>query len=492
MKSCGLFFLIVVAVVAGLGLGLLVGWVLWPVEWINAAPENMRVEYQSDWLNMAIDSYSVNQNDELAIQRFSYLGETGPALLAQTVADPVWVSEADAMAYAETIKQGESQVVVEQTVDESLSSLANRLFRPPLFGYVAVAFFLALLAIVLLVILVFRLLGGKKSETEVAPEAVPVAAVVAEGSETLAEETPVLVAAEAEEAATDVAEEGESGLGVGAVAVGAAAVAGAVLAGSDDKVEEEPGEIPAEAVEAAEIVVDEPVEEAIETAEVPLPDEDSNRLGAVAAAGVAAAGIGWALESETDEGEEAQPGALDETLVAAGVVAGMAEGEVPEPALEEPTDEWLPEEPEGESSEEINYGKYNRKIIDIEGIGSAYAERLSQVGVTSTHALLQQCATPKGRQELAEKTNISGKLILEWANHADMMRIQGIGPQWSDLLQMVGVNTVREMALRNPVNLHESLVAVNDEKKLVRQLPTLVLVEDWVEQAKDLPRILTY
>ncbi len=89
-------------------------------------------------------------------------------------------------------------------------------------------------------------------------------------------------------------------------------------------------------------------------------------------------------------------------------------------------------------------------------------------------------------------SEISPTLILEWANHADLMRIRGIGPQWSDLLEMAGVNTVREMAMRKPAHLHAKLVEINAEKNLVRQLPTEAQVEDWVEQAKELPAILTY
>ena len=138
------------------------------------------------------------------------------------------------------------------------------------------------------------------------------------------------------------------------------------------------------------------------------------------------------------------------------------------------------------------YGKYNRKIVEVEGIGPAYSGRLEAAGITTTQAYLQQCSTPKGRQELAEKTEISGKLILDWANHIDMMRVSGIGPQWSDLLEKAGVNTVRELATRNPAHLHGKIEEINAEKNLVRVLPRLDQLEDWIEQAKDLPRILSY
>lgn len=132
------------------------------------------------------------------------------------------------------------------------------------------------------------------------------------------------------------------------------------------------------------------------------------------------------------------------------------------------------------------------KVIDIEGIGPVYAEKLAAVGIKTTEALLEAGKTPKARKELEEKTGISGNLLLEWINRADLFRIKGVGEEYSDLLEAAGVDTVPELAQRNPVNLHQQLVAVNKEKKLVRQLPGANAVQSWVAQAKALPRIVTY
>ncbi len=128
----------------------------------------------------------------------------------------------------------------------------------------------------------------------------------------------------------------------------------------------------------------------------------------------------------------------------------------------------------------------------IEGIGVKYAQTLKAAGVRSIEKLLEAGVTPKGRQALAEKTGISEKLILEWVNLADLFRIKGIGEEYSDLLEEAGVDTVPELAQRNPANLYEALEKVNAQKKLVRQLPTRVQVESWVDQAKALPRVVTY
>jgi predicted flap endonuclease-1-like 5' DNA nuclease len=132
------------------------------------------------------------------------------------------------------------------------------------------------------------------------------------------------------------------------------------------------------------------------------------------------------------------------------------------------------------------------KIVDVEGIGEVYAGKLVEAGVVTTNALLKQGATPGGRKDLAEKTGISKDLILEWVNHVDLYRIKGVASEYSDLLEEAGVDTVPELAQRNAENLFSKLVEVNEAKKLVRRLPVLSQVQDWVSQAKQLPRVIEY
>lgn len=131
-------------------------------------------------------------------------------------------------------------------------------------------------------------------------------------------------------------------------------------------------------------------------------------------------------------------------------------------------------------------------LLEIEGVGEVYAQKLKAVGVRSTEALLQAGAAPKGRKELAEKTGIAETLILEWVNHVDLFRIKGVAEEYADLLEEAGVDTVPELAQRKAENLFEKLVEINEAKKLVRRLPVLSQVVDWVEQAKKLPRIINY
>ncbi|MBL7199462.1 MAG: DUF4332 domain-containing protein [Anaerolineae bacterium] len=132
------------------------------------------------------------------------------------------------------------------------------------------------------------------------------------------------------------------------------------------------------------------------------------------------------------------------------------------------------------------------KLTKIEGIGETYTQSLLDAGIATTEALLVKGSSPQGRQELADQTGISGKLVLRWVNEADLFRIKGVGEEYADLLEAAGVDTVPELARRNAENLHAKMVEVNQEKKLVRQLPSQAQVQSWIEQAQALPRVVTY
>lgn len=132
------------------------------------------------------------------------------------------------------------------------------------------------------------------------------------------------------------------------------------------------------------------------------------------------------------------------------------------------------------------------KLIDIEGVGDVYAGKLQAVGFEKVSEFLEACANPKGRADLATLTGIPEKLILRWTNHADLFRIKGIGPQFAELLEASGVDTVKELRHRVPENLWSKLEEINAEKHLVRRVPALKEVIKMVAQAKELPPVVTY
>jgi len=128
----------------------------------------------------------------------------------------------------------------------------------------------------------------------------------------------------------------------------------------------------------------------------------------------------------------------------------------------------------------------------IEGVGEAFEAKLKAAGVSSTSALMEKGATKKGRAALAAECDISEKLILKWVNHVDLMRVKGIGGEYAELLEAAGVDTVPELAQRKPENLLAKMTEVNEAKNLVRKLPVLKQVEDWVDQAKELPKVVSH
>ncbi len=134
----------------------------------------------------------------------------------------------------------------------------------------------------------------------------------------------------------------------------------------------------------------------------------------------------------------------------------------------------------------------NYKIIDIEGVGEAYASKLKEAGIETAEEFLKICKTPAGRKKLGEKTEISSKLILKWSNHSDLFRVPGIGPQFAELLEAAGVDTVKELRHRNAENLTARLEEVNAERKLTRRVPSVKEVEKMIEASKDLEPKMTY
>ncbi|PTD98225.1 DUF4332 domain-containing protein [Pseudothauera lacus] len=134
----------------------------------------------------------------------------------------------------------------------------------------------------------------------------------------------------------------------------------------------------------------------------------------------------------------------------------------------------------------------NYKIEDIEGIGEVIGTKLREAGVKDTDSLLAACGTVKQRAELAEKSGLSTKQVLKFANMADLYRISGVGSEYAELLEAAGVDTVPELAQRNAANLTKAMAEVNEQRKLTRRLPTETEVAKWVEQAKTLPRALHY
>lgn len=129
----------------------------------------------------------------------------------------------------------------------------------------------------------------------------------------------------------------------------------------------------------------------------------------------------------------------------------------------------------------------NKKIEEIEGIGPVLGEKFTSAGVPDTDTLLEKGCTKAGRKQIAEATGISESRVLTFVNMADLFRINGVAGEYAELLVCSGVDTVKELKMRNAANLAEKLAEVNGEKKLTRKVPSEKTVEGWIKQAGELP-----
>ena len=132
------------------------------------------------------------------------------------------------------------------------------------------------------------------------------------------------------------------------------------------------------------------------------------------------------------------------------------------------------------------------KIQDIQGIGPAFAEKLIAIGIETVDQLLEKGADPKGRQAIEDATGIDHGRVLTWVNHADLFRVDGIGPQFSELLEASGVDTVKDLRNRNAANLAAKMLEVNEEKHLTRRVPVEKELQKMIDCAKALEPKVTY
>lgn len=388
----------IVAGILGILLGgligvFIIGYWLWPVNWYDAAADQLRPDLKEDFLRAAIDAYVLNRDAALAKSRFESLGADAGEILATVQANPGVQEAAEVQAFSSVVRPGGS--AAEQPKSRSL--------LPPLL--IGAGILVAALIIVAGVLWIARRGQGEEMAEEGVGEYAPPESE--EAKEDLAEEAPG--EPEAEEALT-----------------ASAAPPWATM--------EETSESPATET-AAEVSMPEPAEEKAGELEV-------------------------SIDQAPDMGEK--------------VVMPQTHVEAP-PAL----------------AEDEN-AKMSYSLEYIEGIGPVYAEMLRAVGIATPKDLLEKGGSPKGRQEISLATGISEKLLLGWINHVDLFRIKGVGSEYADLLEAAGVDSVVELARRNPANLYQKLAAINIEKRLVRKLPFPSQVDNWIAQAKQLPRMVSY
>ncbi len=449
-QSCILTAIVgVVSFIAGLFIGLVVlGWFLFPVRWSGGDMTVVASPLQQDYLRAAIDSYTQNMDSALAEWRFKNLGASGPQTLGWIYANPDRQDPAQIQAYASTIGQ-EAALQNAPVVPPAPST------PQPAFGYTIstpiLAAFCAILSLgglcVLLILLIVR--RNRRKAAQPAPETSEAIDLIPQPGlqEPLAVEQPATF------------------------------------------------DITQPAIEQTEQEA-QPAEELPEwLQEIAPPSAETVRLEGEAAVEPFVEADAAAIRfEEFEDNTFGQPPSTD-TLVLSGQQPEPQTFEKEELGKTPIASEQMPaveEESIADESPEETQAKFGRNLETLKGIGAADGAKLKAAGITAPLLLLRKGATRQGRHEIAEKTGISEASILQWVNHVDLFRVRGIGPEYADLLEQAGVDTVTELATRNANNLHQKIVAANETEKLVHKPPTLAQVANWIDQARKLPRTITY
>ena len=127
----------------------------------------------------------------------------------------------------------------------------------------------------------------------------------------------------------------------------------------------------------------------------------------------------------------------------------------------------------------------------IEGIGPNYGAKLREAGICTTADLLRAGGSREKRRELARRTGIEEGRLAKWVAMADFMRIKGVGSQYAELLEAVGLQSVRQLRAVRAEELERRMVRVNGNGRLTRALPARKTIARWIEQARRLPPATT-
>jgi predicted flap endonuclease-1-like 5' DNA nuclease len=131
-------------------------------------------------------------------------------------------------------------------------------------------------------------------------------------------------------------------------------------------------------------------------------------------------------------------------------------------------------------------------IEEIEGIGPEYGQKLRDVDIQTTEDLLRRCGDKKGREGVSTEAGLSETHLLDWVNKADLMRINGVGEEYADLMEAAGVDTVKELATRNAENLAVALEECNETKNLTDRVPSAETVQKWIDEAGSLEPMVSH
>jgi len=465
------FLFILLAFIVGIIIGLVVlGWWLWPVEWTGGSFNTLSTADQQDYLRSAIESYAYNSDDAIAQQRYAALGDQKEKILSGILAEPGNLEKADIEKFSIAIKVSSVPIITTEAVSTPatvtpltksvISSLLSIVLKRP--SWTNICLPVGMLIVVVLVILMVFLSRRNKRSTKT--------------------DTQLIEPMEPEDAGVfaEISGHGQSG------EVNAAGAETYSNVGVDTIIPVET-ELPDWLREASPENQQISFETKNEEPAVELSDSDIKEITTSKFS---------TLESKPasslDSGEFNQALISSSAFVPDGSEVSDKPAEpVAQPEKPEPQPELIAKVTAQETQEET-LAKFSRDIELMPGIEPEDAKKLRSLGITAPLLLLKKGATPQGRQSIAADLNIPEMQVLKWVNSIDLLRIKGLTIDDAQMLKVAGVDILVELATRDPESLLENLDASSKMTNNSYQVPSLAQVQNWIAQARELPRIISY
>lgn len=466
-KTSSILF-IIFAFIAGIIIGLVVlGWGLWPVKWTGASFDALNSADQQNFLRAAIESYAYNPDEALAQQRYTALGDQNARVLSDILASPGNLEKSDVEKFANVVKAqlapittnaaAATPVPVTTPARSVISSVLSIVFNRP--NWMNICLPVGMLFVVIFVILMIIL--SRRNKKSANTKSLQTETMESGNTGTLPE----------------ISDKGQSG----------EVQASSTNTGLDSAIPVET-DLPDWLREVSDENQLAPTETKVEEPGVELSDSDIKEITTSKFSTL-----------ETKPAKTIDSAEFNQAIISSSAFVPdeskktelPAEPEV-QPVKQEPQLEPARKVPAFQETKEETFAKFSRDIELTPGINSEDASKLRSIGITAPLLLLKKGATPQGRQSIAAGIGIPDMQVLKWVNFIDLLRIKGLSLDDAQMLKAAGIDILVELATREPENLLEKLVTSSKTANPSYKIPSLDQVQNWITQARELPRIISY
>lgn len=121
-------------------------------------------------------------------------------------------------------------------------------------------------------------------------------------------------------------------------------------------------------------------------------------------------------------------------------------------------------------------------IQEVEGIGPSYGKQLRSMGIETTCDMVEAFyKKDENVEKAANAMKIDPETIKAWASMADLMKTPGVGGQYAELMQIVGISSREDLANADASMLYDEMVNFNKKSPIVPTVPTLQTLKGWID-----------